>query len=104
MTQPDMPALADESDDEGNIPAEHICSGHLPTGSHRPSRSSSTPRTVEFESDRSESTIPYDTDMEDLIVFEDMWSCLTDDHKMLPQTGSFTLGVTCVINPLMSNS
>ncbi len=30
--------------------------------------------------------------MEDLIVFEDMWSCLTDDHKMLSQTGSITIG------------
>ena len=94
MTEPDMPALAEESDDEENLPAEHARSGRLPTGSHRPSRSDTTPRTVEFESDKTEDTIPYDTDtdLEDLIVFEDMWSCLTDDHKMLPQTGSFTIG------------
>ena len=25
-------------------------------------------------------------------MFEDIWSCLTDDHKMLSQTGSFTIG------------
>ncbi len=61
MTQPDMPALADESDDEANLPAEHVRSGRLPASSHRPSRSSSTPRTVEFESDQTEDTIPYDT-------------------------------------------
>ena len=49
-----------------------------------------------------DSTVPYDSDHEDLTVFDDdkNWTLLTDDHRYMANTGSFTMVKDNFDNPL----